>query len=563
MNQKIKSTIKSLLGVKGGKINLHAVVICAGLPLIGLSACAKKHVKTDHAKSLQAVALNKAGYLQFRDMQSFDSVLMHYNKVHERLPGDFAGKKLAKNTTDDWARLKALFSQDSLLAVGEDLYRLEAGKVYKNNLNQTDAWVQVRELVNLSEINATVYLPKCSQTHLVALRKPQQNLLAKDIADIEDFIVQNNDWFLEFQEALKNNKTLLENWANQGTPEQKYAAELASGILHVNQNLQQAKQLERDIAKHPNQVSYFNALYKESKQKTHVQGKSAIGIIGAVFSGLTGITNAIMDGLKPDPTQTAVNGMNQLAQTLTQNALATLNAVLAHNQALVNSYNGLVSQAMSNQQAQIDSLFSLLTNLLTSTSFSPTGNGGAMHDLLQGGGRAPLILAAIAQSGVAGTQTESLAKLFGDLLPSMNILPQAETATHYDLQPITRQSGYDYYYFYFGKRYYYWDLDAYRFHLQSYVMRTDTAYTRAMSMLGTNFEVFAPAFTVRYKNALGAVQTASTQLQKNSYDFPDAYFQMPRTACIVEMGVQTDVYSSRLFTDRASAYQYQNNLLIP
>jgi hypothetical protein len=186
-----------------------------------------------------------------------------------------------------------------------------------------------------------------------------------------------------------------------------------------------------------------------------------------------------------------------------------------------------------------------------------------VHDLLQGGSRAPLISAAIAMSGVAGTQTETLAKMFGDLLPTMNLLAHAEVATHYDLQPITRQSGYDYYYFYFGKRYYYWDLDAFRFTVRSYVMRTDSDYTRAMAMLGSNFEVFAPAFTVRYKNALGAVQTANTQLSKNSYQFSDASFDMPRTACVLEMGLQTDIYASRLFVNRESAYQYHNNLLKP
>jgi hypothetical protein len=383
----------------------------------------------------------------------------------------------------------------------------------------------------------------------------QKTLLAKDIADIETFIAEHGEWFGEFQEVLKNNQTLLQTWS-EGTPEQKYAAQMASGVLQINQNLHQAKQMERDIAKHTNKISYFNALYQEQKQ---IAGETRIW--AELITGAFSLLGNLFQKPKPDPTQVAVQGMNQLAQTLTQNSLATLNTVLSHQQALVDSYNGLVAQAMSNQQAQIDSLFNLLTTLLTGTSFSPTGNGGTVHDLLQGGSRAPLILAAIAMSGVAGTQTEQLAKLCGDLLPNMNLLEHAGVATHYDLQPITRQSGYDYYYFYFGKRYYYWDLDVFRFTLRSYAMRTDNNYTRAMAMLGSNFEVFAPQFTIRYKNALGAVQTSQTQISKNSYQAPDASFDMPRTACVLEMGVQTEIYSSRLFANRASAYQYSMNLL--
>jgi len=310
------------------KMSLHAVGVCASLPLIGLGACAKKQVRQE-VKTLPAVHLTEAGYLQFGRMQDFDSVLKHYPQVH--LPDGFAKKPLTKSGQGDWERLKALFSADSLLAVGEDLYRIEAGKIYKSNLNQTDTWIQVRELVNVSEINATYYLPKCPDAAAYTPVSAQKTLLAKDIADIETFIAEHGEWFGELEDVLQANHASLLQLQAHGTAQEKEAAQIALNILEARQNIQKAKAWEGRIAQHSNKISYFNSLYELQKQTTFVrQGKSAVAIIGAIASGLIGLTNTIMDGLKPDPTQVAVQGMVDLAQILSDNYLASLNSILSH-----------------------------------------------------------------------------------------------------------------------------------------------------------------------------------------------------------------------------------------
>ena len=141
-----------------------------GLGLVlGLTvfSCAKKQKVQQglgEARFTEDYQMSKEGYLHFADSKIFNDYLHHFNKKNLPKSGIFlpyAQKNAAKQTVD-LGVLAQLFNEKGLLAVGEELFKLEDLRLYKKSLFATDeTYVLLRENINILELNAAYGLPIC------------------------------------------------------------------------------------------------------------------------------------------------------------------------------------------------------------------------------------------------------------------------------------------------------------------------------------------------------------------------------------------------------------------
>jgi len=104
--------------------------------------------------------LNENGYLHFSDAKIFNSYLKNVNFSGIKTVGFVPYRQ--NKTAQKLGILSELFNEQGLIAVGDELFKLEGVRLYKKPLLAADeTYVIVHDSINLAEMNAMYGLPIC------------------------------------------------------------------------------------------------------------------------------------------------------------------------------------------------------------------------------------------------------------------------------------------------------------------------------------------------------------------------------------------------------------------
>jgi hypothetical protein len=514
--------------------------------------------------------LSAKGYLHFADAEIFNDYLHHFSS--KSLPktaqfSSFSQKHLLKDV-NEFGTLGRLFSQEGLLAVGEELFKLEGNKIFKKALNAEDKdFVLVKDLVNLGEINAMGGLPVCAgavQGKKRAKANFQNTHLGKALAEIEIFLSQNGAEFDQLTAEIQSHQAELMQLQNSGTAEEKKSAEWLLALPNTRNTLKELKQINEKVLEFPNSLRYFDAVVENKYPELVLKNTKNIRLVDpitltAIIGGVTGIANLIW-GEKPQPSGLSGEDVLALINSINAANLANNQAWITHTNNLVSMFNQTILQAMENMQNTTNQLFNLLNNLLNTTSLSPSGNN-TMNNLVKGGSKSALILATIAKSNLAGSKSAELAKRFGDAMETLQLEDWVEKSFDHDLVVFEHSNAYDYYHFYFTKVPYIFGEDIFKISFTPYIFRIkESDYSKYQLLSANSFEKFVPSFDMRYQNVLGhsfALSAQQVQTAKNPYLYPESSINLHRGSCVSYFKINTEIFSSKITENRVGAVKYE------
>ena len=514
--------------------------------------------------------LHSEGFLHFKDAPTFDDYLnKFYEKPQLRLNDFVALAQKDETARARYGVLAELFNTQGALAVGEELFLLQEGKIFKKPLHAlAESPTFVRELIDLGALNAMGGIPVCNANAQLAqpqMRWGAQTHLGKAAEEITHFITENRAEFEESLQYIAQNKALLLQWQSTGTEDEKAAANFLLGLENLPQQLQTAQAMDQKVVKNPNTQRFFDAtteqkhpglVIKNNYQRIDPITSTVVTLVSVVAPPVISLFS------KPKPPTSSLSGADVLAlvNAIEQHNLAVTALWIEATQNMVDAFNATLQMAITNMFTTTQMLINLLGDLLTVTSISPTGTN-TTTELVQGGAQSALILASIASSGIAGTKSAQLAERFGDAIAFLKLEDWVEKSWSHELLPFEHSQGYDYYYFYFNKSPYIFGADVFRFSFTPYVMRIhEEAYHQYQILSATGFERFVPSFEVRYQNVLGHTFTLSSdavRTQKNQFLYPELSFDLQRGACLQYFRLNNEIFSSRITADRKDTYTYE------
>lgn len=203
-----------------------------------------------------------------------------------------------------------------------------------------------------------------------------------------------------------------------------------------------------------------------------------------------------------------------------------------------------------------------MTNLIGSSTFTPTQSGNnSMRHFVAGGKNSALILNTIAQSGVQGEDYEKFVYLLGDMIQELQLEDLLEKSFTVDLKPVLHQKGYLYYYFYIADQVYMTDKATHQIRFTPYFFRVDEKFSRLQVLNASTLDRFSPEFKLSYRNKTGNILNVASQTRgTNAQGYKITAFDMPQGACVRSLAFDSELYSSKLFSQKNGSYFYQENL---
>lgn len=569
----MKTKARKTMGVVKN-VSLHAVGICAGLPLIGLSACAKKQVKAENVMLVKEVEV-QAGVLHFKDAQSFEN----YQKDLKPLDA-FADFKPLQ--ADAAGSITKLFNQDSLVVVGDEMFKWTGTSIVKKSLRtRQNDWTLAKDIVNLSEINASYQLPTCGNGKKMRQTNAQNSILEPTLQELQNFLARNSQDFDTLLYIANNYKPLL-NYTLQdanATAEQKQNAQMLLDLPSVLQKLEKNKVLHAElIQKYDNDVHYFNSVV-EAKHGDLLKNlpnlrltistgnlfdfsshsSTSIGNVGGNVGG-----HNIVGNHAPVNIGFTANDMGLLIDKINQSNKVLENIVsgfIASNNNMMDQFKEIIKDTM---KEMMQGFLGIVQTLVGTSSFSPVAGQSNVQQLATGGSRSALIINTIARSGIAGTESEKVANILGEVIASLKLEQQLEYSFYTDLKPVATKGDYDFYYFYVSSKPFSVLKDAYEVKINPYFFMVKNDYSKYQLLPVSSLDAVLVDADVRYQNILGhsfPLTPAEKTISKNAQGYPMLGFQLQRGACVENLDFDSELVGTKIFSTRTGNYTYKNSLI--
>jgi hypothetical protein len=575
----MKTKARKTMGVVKN-MSLHAVGICAGLPLIGLGACAKKQVKAENLTLVKEVEV-QAGVLHFKTEEALNDYLdaVQLQKTANYFVGFTAWEsdtvsRRSFDVPESFGILKKVFNGSGELVIAETTYALRADGVYKK---VGDNWVLSRSFAETGRAKSNNDLNVCQDLSAKQKKSTRTStVLQNTLWDIEDYLAEHQADIQVLLQGIQQDKPVLQSILNgtagvELSDEQKAVIKTLLDLENLQADFSQVQALNDTFSEQSKHAYYLNTFIQEKHPdllmplqkrllRAHSRGFLSWlgGLVSAVGEGIFGVGEAI-GGNRPNATQVANQVISEIkpllddmkeimtAQQAQINLLTqTVDKITGVLDKITDNINALTA-IVSNQQVMLEAIWAFIT------ANKPIGTGTGTTPKLFASGKNSVMVRALAEhAGIKGTETQYAVETMGEWIDKHDLVNELDYSLYAHFEDMSRQGDKHYYHLMHVYKQNAPELGKTLLYTKRYSLRTNEQFSTMEDVPAGFHNRLSTDVELTYKNEIGldvTLQQKDKQKVQGLQNYPVVIASVPygynRNICVKSFSASDVTYNAR------------------